>query len=93
MKSQKSKRFFINVVEYAVMNPKFEGFSVARIEVYDNHSKSPYAVYEGNVTMPIELFAKFRELIDFQEFDLPFRINFNMFDEKCFPDIYKKYYD
>lgn len=91
-KKKKEKRFTISVVEYGVMNSKFKDFRVARIEVFDRKSKSPYAIYEGFIILPKEIFDKFRDLIDMKEFDLPLKIDLNMFDKKYFPDIYKKYY-
>ncbi len=89
---KKEKRFWLSIVEYGVMNPTFQDFRVARIEVHDRESDSPYQIYEGHITLPVELMDKFREIFDFLETDLPIRIDFNMFDERCFPDIHEKYY-
>lgn len=69
-----SKRFFFNVVESVVMNPDYEGFRMARIEVLDSQSDSPYASYEAYVRLPEEFFDAFVKLFDWKESDLMPRI-------------------
>jgi hypothetical protein len=87
--SKKSKRYFFSVVEEMIMNPKFNGFRAGRIEVYDNQSKSPYAMEEYRFMIPEEFYYEFREIFDFKESDLPIEIKWDMFDIK---EIYNKYY-
>ena len=88
----KEKRFWFNCVEQMVLNPLFLGFRSFRVEVFDNKSKSPYQIYEASFLVPEEIFQKLYDLFDGYETDLPMRIDFNMFNEECFPDIQKKYY-
>lgn len=90
--AKKDKRFWLNVIEYGVMNPKFYGFRVGRIEVFDSKLNSPYPAYEGSFCLPEEVGYKFRELIDFKHFDKPLSIHLDMFDKRYFPDVHKKYY-
>lgn len=74
MKNKKKKhRWFLSVVEEAVLNPDYSQFSGGRIEVFDNESDYPYQVYEARFLIPNELMEKFRETFDFKEVDdLPF---------------------
>lgn len=39
----KKKKYFLNAIEEAVLNPDFFGYRGERIEVYDN--SSPYPIY------------------------------------------------
>ena len=72
------KRFFINVVEECIQNPKYFGYRGGRLELYDEKSNTGYAIYEGRFLIPEELIEKFRECFDFVEVDkLPY-LRFDM---------------
>ena len=69
----KEKRYFINIVEYGVMNRDWDGWRMARIEVFDNQNDSGYASYEGFIRLPEKAFELLREELDFKHFDkLPY---------------------
>jgi len=86
---KKEPRYFLSVVEEGVMNPKFFGYRAGRIEIYDNQSKSGYAIDEARFLIPEEFFHAFREVFDFKHTDMPVVIEWNMLN---YPDERKKYY-
>jgi len=63
----KSKKYFLNVVEYGIFHPQYEGQRAARIEVIKEGEH--YPVYEGHIDAPVEVFEVIRESLDFKEFD------------------------
>ena len=68
-----NKRYFISIIEYAIMNNNWEGFRMGRVEVYDNESDSSYAMYEGFIRLPDKAFEQLRDELDFKYFDkLPY---------------------
>jgi len=75
---KKSKRYFISVVEEMIQNPDYFGYRGGRIEIYDNESDSPYAIYEARFLIPEEFIEGFRELFDFKETDKLIYINWDM---------------
>jgi hypothetical protein len=71
MAKEKTKKYFLNVVEYGIFNPRYEGQRCARIEVLKEGED--YAVWEGFIDADEETFLKIREILDFKEFDqVPF---------------------
>ncbi|MDP2940057.1 MAG: hypothetical protein Q8O13_08270 [Candidatus Omnitrophota bacterium] len=56
----KKKRYFFSVVEEMVMNPKFDGYRVGRIEIYDRKGESR----EARFLIPEEFMVDFRRLWD-----------------------------
>jgi hypothetical protein len=72
-----NKKYFLNIVEYAVFNPDYEGQRCARIEVLKEGEQ--YAVYEGFISADSKTFEKIREALDFKEFDnIPYiRLDYN----------------
>ena len=70
MKTKKvKKRYFFNVIEEMIMNPKYSKFRGGRIEVYDKKRKDGYASYEARFLIPAEFMDAFREVFDFKESD------------------------
>ena len=64
-------KYFLNIVEYGIMNNDWEGWRMARIEVLTDDEK--FAVYEGFIRLPSKAFEALREELDFKEFDkLPY---------------------
>lgn len=78
MRKKKHKRYFLNVIEESIQNPAFFGYRGGRIEVYDQHSKEKYAVYEASFVVPEEMIDDFRKCFDFKEVDKIPRIEFDM---------------
>ena len=74
----RSKRMFYSVVEEFSYNKDYNDFCMGRIEIFDSHNKSGYAIDEARFIIPAELFDEFREWIDFKESDYPIMIKFNM---------------
>jgi hypothetical protein len=73
-------KYFLNIVEYCIMNNNWDGWRMARIEVITDHEK--YPVYEGFIRLPDKAFEALREELDFKEFDkLPY-LNFNYKEDK-----------
>ena len=62
-----TKKYFLNVVEYGIPNPQYKGQRAGRIEVIKKGEE--YAVYEGHMDVPTEVFEVIREALDFKEFD------------------------
>ena len=62
-----AKKYFLNVVEYGIPNPQYEGQRAGRIEVLKEGEE--YAVWEGHMDAPTEVFEVIREALDFKEFD------------------------
>ena len=60
-------KYFLNIVEYGIMNNNWEGWRMARIEVLKEDQA--YAVYEGFIRLPDKAFEALREELDFKEFD------------------------
>ena len=84
----KEKKYFFNIVEYGVVNPKFAGYRSGRIEVLKRGEH--YAIDEGNFLIPEEMDVNaFRDWLDFKSVDRPMRIRLDMFK---YPDEDKKYY-
>jgi len=75
---KKSKRFFYSVVEEFSYNEDYNAFCMGRVEIFDSHNKSGYAIGEARFIIPAELFPKFREWIDFKESDYPIMIKWDM---------------
>ena len=69
-KIKNTKRYFFSVIEEMIQNPDYFGYRGGRIEVYDNQSESPYAIYEARFLIPAEFMMSFRETFDFKESDL-----------------------
>lgn len=71
------KKYFLSIVEYGIMNNKWDGWRMARIEVLEEGHH--YATYEGFIRLPNKAFEALREELDFKEFDkLPYlRFNYN----------------
>ena len=64
-------KYFLNIVEYGVMNNDWDGWRMARIEVLTDDSK--YPVYEGFIRLPDKAFQALMDELDFKEFDkLPY---------------------
>ena len=73
------KPYFLNIVEYGIMNDQWEGWRMARIELHKEGED--YAVYEGFIRLPDKAFELLREELDFKSFDkLPY-LNFK-YEEK-----------
>jgi len=76
---KKHKKYWLNIVEYGIMNNNWDGWSMARIELHKEGEH--YAVYEGFIRLPNKAFQLLRDELDFKEFDkLPY-LNFN-YEEK-----------
>ncbi|MHA1853854.1 MAG: hypothetical protein ACTSUF_10180 [Candidatus Heimdallarchaeaceae archaeon] len=74
------KQYFINIVEYGIMNRKWEGWRMGRIEL---HKKGEaYAIYEGFIRLPEEAFQALRDELDFKEYDKLPILDFNYEEEK-----------
>jgi hypothetical protein len=78
----KEKRYLYSVVEEMIQNPAYFGYRGGRVEVFDNKSKSGYAVFEARFLIPEEFMDGFRELFDFKKSDLPIMIRWDMPNEK-----------
>ena len=66
-----AKKYWLNVVEYGVMNKEWDGWRMARIEVHKEGEH--YAIDEGFIRLPDALFIKVREALDLKSFDrLPY---------------------
>jgi hypothetical protein len=64
MVKKKEKRYFFNVVEECVMNPKYQWGRGGRIEVSEvGHD---YPIYEARFFLPCEFMEKFRDTFDFE---------------------------
>jgi len=68
--NRSTKRYFFSVVEEAVMNPDYKGYSGGRIEVFDRENKSGHAIYEACFLMPTEFMENFRNVFDWKESNL-----------------------
>ena len=84
---KKEDKYFFNIVEYGIMNPKFAGYRSGRIEVHKKGEN--YAIDEGNFLIPEKYIEQFRDMLDFTYTDTPLRIHLDMFK---YPDEDKKYY-
>ena len=84
---KKEDKYFFNIVEYGIMNPKFAGYRSGRIEVHKKGEN--YAIDEGNFLIPEKYIEQFRDMLDFTYTDIPLRIHLDMFK---YPDEDKKYY-
>ena len=78
----KTKRYWHNCVEEAVLNRDYDGYRYFRVEVYDNESNSQYSVMEGSFLVPEDLFETLYEVIDGYESDLPLVINIDSPDKE-----------
>jgi len=73
------KKYFLSVIEYGIMNNKWDGWRMGRIELHKEGE--PYAVYEGFIRLPAKAFQLLREELDFKDFDkLPY-LNFKYEEE------------
>ena len=63
----KEKKYFFNVIEEFVMNPKYQWGRGGRIEVHQNGK--PHAIYEARFFLPSSFMGAFREVFDFKESD------------------------
>ena len=71
-----TKRFFFNVVEYGVLNPAYQQWRMGRIEVHEKGEH--YAIGEGFMKAPAEIFNAVRDAIDFKECDETVVINIDV---------------
>jgi len=74
------KRYSFNVVEQVVLQPDYQEYRAARIEVTDNklQDDNPFPeIYEAFVMLPEPFFSKFVELFDLQESDVMPKIIWN----------------
>jgi len=72
------KKWFFNIIEEAMFDEKWKDYAGGRIEIW--HKDCPYDVEEIRLILPIKLFRKIREALDFQECD-KFQIG-NVFSEE-----------
>ena len=64
-------KYFISIIEYAILNNNWSGWKMGRIELY--HKDHHYAIYEGFIRLPEKAFDALREELDYKEFDkLPY---------------------
>lgn len=71
------KRYWLNVVEEAVLNPDYQWGRGGRIEVNDTQNTTGYPIEEYRFFVPVEMFAKFFEAFDGVETDYPVRVDMN----------------
>jgi hypothetical protein len=65
-----AKKFFLNFVEEAVMNPNYEGYIGGRVEVFDEPSEDGHAIEEIRFfTNKQSEFYYFRDKWDFETVD------------------------
>lgn len=66
------KTFFLNIIEEGIMNEdfikKYPGYMAGRIEIYKKGED--YAVEEIRLLLPVKIFEKIRDALDFQELPL-----------------------
>ena len=63
----KEKKFWFNVIEESVMNPKYQWGRGGRIEVFKRGED--YACYEARWFLPHEFATQFRDIFDFKSSD------------------------
>lgn len=83
---KKYKRFTYSTVGYGVFSLLGERYRMGRIEVFDNQNESGYQVHEGFYCMPFEAAAKFEDMMDNLETDLPIHFDIGSVDwcsEEC----------
>lgn len=83
---KKYKRFTYSTVGYGVFSLLGERYRMGRIEVFDNENESGYQVHEGFYCMPFEAAAKFEDMMDNLETDLPIHFDIGSVDwcsEEC----------
>lgn len=86
MMEKKYKRFTYSTVGYGVFSLLGERYRMGRIEVFDNENESGYQVHEGFYCMPFEAAAKFEDMMDNLETDLPIHFDIGSVDwcsEEC----------
>jgi len=75
-----AKKYWLNIIEYGIMNNDWDGWRMGRIELHKEGEK--YAVYEGFICLPAKAFQALREELDWKEFDkLPY-LRFNYKEKK-----------
>ena len=72
---KKKKRFVYSCVGYGVFSLIGERYRMGRIEVFDRENESGYAVHEGFYCMPFEVAAKFEDMMESLQTDLPIHFN------------------
>lgn len=60
-------KYFLSFIEEAVMNPRYEGYTAGRLEIYDDANGGPYALREVRFfTRDQDGFSRFRNKWDFK---------------------------
>ena len=78
----KKNKFWLNIIEYSIMNNDWEGWRMARIEVHQEGHH--YAIYEGFIRLPDRAFEVLRKKLDMKEFNkLPY-LRFDVDEENLF---------
>ena len=73
-------RYNYSTTGYGVFSILGYFYAAGRIEIYDNKSKSGYAIDEGTYWIPLKHENKVRDFFDDLETDLPIRINVGKFE-------------
>ena len=77
----KPKRYSYSTVGYVVFSLLGEKYRTGRIEIYDQQDESGYAIDEGTYWMPHDVAAKFEDVMDSLETDLPIQINIGSIEQ------------